>query len=156
LTHTPLFALTVGVVVALVACVCHRRGTRRRTGLPIRLGIVVALLVGSHGILDALAQDGRGMLFLWPWTSGRFHFTWRPLPDIPTGLAIFSRLGARQLAMETVLFLPVIAYLLPWRTWWRRASRLRTVAAPAGGPNRWLRPRPRPRPARPAPSVPGL
>ena len=65
---------------------------------------MAALLVGSHCMLDAMAQDGRGMLFLWPLSMHRYHFWFRPIPDIPTGLQIFSRLGLRQLLIERRCF----------------------------------------------------
>jgi membrane-bound metal-dependent hydrolase YbcI (DUF457 family) len=114
LTHTPLFALCIGALVFGVGL--HYLGHRTRAA---RLGILAALLVGSHCMLDAMAQDGRGMLFLWPLSMHRYHFPFRPIPDIPTGLQIFSRLGLRQLLIETALFLPLIADSLSWQALWR-------------------------------------
>lgn len=130
-THTPMFALWVGLVVFAF---CHRSlETRARA---IRAGVVAALLVGSHCLLDAMAQDGRGMLFLWPLSMHRYHFPFRPIPDIPTGLLLFSRLGMRQLLTEAVLFLPLVVDSLSWRALWRPE---RPLEAPARA--RLVRPR---------------
>jgi inner membrane protein len=103
-SHTPAFALLAGLVTALLMW--------RRDRHPIRLGLAVALVVASHAVLDALAQDGRGMMFLWPLSTGRFHFPWRPIPDAPRGLAFFSEVGMRHLAIELVYFLPFSLYAL--------------------------------------------
>ena len=133
LTHTPLFALCIGLVVFGIAL--HYLGGRTRSA---RLGLMAALIVGSHCVLDAMAQDGRGMLFLWPLSMHRYHLPFRPIPDIPTGLKIFSRLGLRQLLIETALFLPLIADSLSWEALWRP----RRTDAPANA--RPLRPRAEP------------
>ena len=57
--------------------------------------------------------------FLWPFSMHRYHFRFRPIPDIPTGLLLFSRLGLRQLLTEAVLFLPLVVDSLCWRALWR-------------------------------------
>jgi len=133
LTHTPLFALGIGAVVFGVGLRWLRNRTRSA-----QLGVLAALLVGSHCMLDAMAQDGRGMLFLWPLSMRRYHFSFRPIPDIPTGLQLFSRLGLRQLLIEAALFLPLIANSLSWHALWRPR---RTDAAMNARP---LRPRTQP------------
>jgi membrane-bound metal-dependent hydrolase YbcI (DUF457 family) len=133
LTHTPLFALCIGAVVFGIGLHCLRHRARSA-----QLGVIAALLVGSHCMLDAMAQDGRGMLFLWPLSMRRYHFPFRPIPDIPTGLQIFSRLGLRQLLIEAALFLPLIADSLSWQALWRpRRTDARANARP-------LRPRTEP------------
>jgi inner membrane protein len=129
-THTPVFALGVGLVVALVLWA-------RRKPEFVRLGLFAASLVLSHSILDASAQDGRGMLFFWPLSAERFHLPWRPIPDAPVGLAMFSRVGLSHLAIEFGMFLPFTFFALR-----RRARDATRAPAPAT-----LR-----LPARPAPS----
>jgi inner membrane protein len=104
-SHTPLFAVLVGCAVFL-------RWRARRTGHARRAGLAAALLVASHGVLDAMSQEGRGILFLWPFSSQRFHLPWRPIPDAPTGLAFFSHVGMRHLAIELVYFFPLIVCAL--------------------------------------------
>ncbi len=125
LTHTPLFALAVGLLVALVAYLA-RRSARARA---VRLGLLATLLVGSHGLLDGLTQGGRGILFLWPLSGARFHCLWRPFPDIPAGLALLTRNGLHQLGLEIVIFLPLALYALAWRSLWRAAPRTSRPAA---------------------------
>lgn len=111
-SHTPVFALAVGVLAALLT---WARGQRR----PLGRGLVVALVVASHCVLDALTQEGRGMMFLWPLTSDRFHFLWRPIPDAPRGWAFFTAIGFRHLAVELVYFVPFTLYAV-WPRWVRR------------------------------------
>ena len=105
-THTPLFALVVGLLVWL--------WLRDRRPHAWRLALLATLLVASHGLLDALAQDGRGIMFLWPLSSERFHMPWRPIPDAPVGLEILTRAGCQHLALEFVYFAPFTLYAL-WR-----------------------------------------
>jgi inner membrane protein len=120
-THTPLFALGVGVAIAVVGWL------RRRPGC-VRLGALAALLVCSHGILDGIAQDGRGILFFWPFSMERFHLPWRPIPDAPLGLAFFTRVGLSHLALEFFMFLPFTLFALRRRV---RARRLSPVPLPS-------------------------
>jgi inner membrane protein len=110
-SHTPLFALLAGVLAALLASRWKRPAWR--------LGLAVALAVASHCVLDALAQDGRGMMFLWPLSTTRFHFLWRPIPDAPRGLAYFRGIGLRHFVVELIYFFPFTLYALRPR-WVRR------------------------------------
>jgi inner membrane protein len=103
--HTPLFALLVGLTVFLIA-------RARKLSRPGRMAVAAALLVASHGLLDAMAQDGRGILFAWPFSDQRFHLPWRWIPDAPTGLRLFTRIGMRHLAVELVYFFPLVVYAL--------------------------------------------
>src|SRR5262249_30841234 len=99
-------------------------GRWRRWSEPVHRGLIAALLVGSHPLLDAMAQDGRGIMFAWPVSAARFHLPWRPIPDAPVGLALFSELGMRHLAVELVLFLPFTFYALwPYRAPFIAAAR---------------------------------
>ena len=104
LTHTPVFALALGLVAGMIA--------RRRGWDAWRAVMAVTLVLGSHGVLDALAQEGRGIMFLWPVTDTRYHFPWRPIPDAPTGLAFFSHKGMQGLTIELIYFLPFVFYAL--------------------------------------------
>jgi inner membrane protein len=124
LTHTPLFALAIGLLTTLI-------WGRRRAGVGRwRIGQAVALVVLSHCVLDALAQDGRGMMFFWPLSTARFHFLWRPIPDAPRGLELFTVNGMRHLGIELVEFLPFTAFALwprgrrvPWAHLWPARGR---------------------------------
>ncbi|HVR62420.1 MAG TPA: metal-dependent hydrolase [Polyangia bacterium] len=123
-THTPLFALAVG---ALVGVWLWARGR----GRPVTLAVLAALLVGTHGILDGIAQDGRGILFFWPLSAERFHLPWRPIPDAPLGLALFSRVGLSHLALEFLYFIPFTLFTLRWRR--EKTRRGRPAAVRSGG-----------------------
>jgi inner membrane protein len=103
--HTPLFAIAVGVACFLIS-------RARASSRSIRAGLVAMLLVASHGLLDAMAQDGRGICFAWPFSDQRFHLPWRWIPDIPTGLQLFTGLGMRRLGIELVYFFPLLVYAL--------------------------------------------
>jgi inner membrane protein len=119
LTHTPLFALIVGALVGLGAWAARRPR-------PWRLALGAALLVLSHGLLDGLADEGRGVFVFWPFSLTRYHFSWRPIPDIPVGLAMLRPLGLRHLAIELAYFLPMVVGALCWRSlgpWFRRLTR---------------------------------
>jgi inner membrane protein len=111
-SHTPLFALAAGGLAALITWA-------RGQGRPLVRGLVVALVVGSHCVLDALTQEGRGMMFLWPFTADRFHFLWRPIPDAPRGWQFFTAIGLRHFAIELVYFAPFTLYAA-WPRWVRR------------------------------------
>jgi inner membrane protein len=132
-THTPLFAVAVGLAIALY---WSARGRPRS----IRIGVLATLLVLSHGLLDGIAQEGRGVMFLWPLSTDRFHLPWRPIPDAPLGWAFFTRVGLSHLASELLLFLPFTIFALRPRL--RRALGVwRAVRAAAGRPAT-IRPRP--------------
>jgi inner membrane protein len=106
LTHTPAFALAVGLAAGLIAWL------RRREAGAWRVGLTVALVVLSHGLLDSMAQDGRGIMSFWPFSCRRYHLFWRPIPDAPTGLAFFSRKGMQSLVTELAYFAPFTIYTL--------------------------------------------
>jgi inner membrane protein len=110
-THTPLFALAVGLAVGAW---WRARGRRAWLGT----GLAAFLLVVSHGLLDGIAQEGRGILYLWPFSMERFHLPWRPIPDAPMGLAFFTRVGLTHFAIELGLFMPFTVFALGRRALW--------------------------------------
>jgi inner membrane protein len=109
ITHTPAFALAVGVACGLTAWL-FRWGRS-----PWRVALVAAVVVLSHCALDALAQEGRGIMALWPFSTERQHFPWRPIPDAPAGLAFFSRKGMVGFFIELIYFAPLTIYALSRR-----------------------------------------
>jgi inner membrane protein len=129
LTHTPLFALSVGLSVLVYAKL-------RIWERPFRAALMTFLLVASHALLDAMSQDGRGILLLWPLSAQRFHLIWRPIPDAPTGLAFFSAVGLRHLIIELIYFSPAVAYGLAARP---RALGAWRTAVSDGGRRMWRR-----------------
>lgn len=91
----------------------------------------VFLVTASHGVFDALTDDGLGVAFFSPFSNQRFFFPWRPIPASPIGLLeIFSPSGQQVLAAELLLvWLPsllLIAGAATARRAWR-ARRLRSA-----------------------------
>jgi inner membrane protein len=107
-THSLVLAALFGLVFAAVA---SRRGPFTRTAL---LGGAVA---ASHGLLDAMTDGGRGVALLWPFTTRRYFFPWRPIPVAPIGLGFLSAEGLEVAAWELAVFFPLFAYAL----WPRKA-----------------------------------
>ncbi len=97
--HSLVVALGVGALAF---------GLARALGWPaVRVGLTVALVVGSHGLLDLFTDGGLGMAILWPFSDARFFAPWRPIPVAPIGAGMFSARGLYVLGVELVLFLPV-------------------------------------------------
>jgi len=112
-THSFAFAVLVGFAAAAVARAC---------GLPARrTGVVVALVVTSHALLDTLTDGGLGCALLWPFSNERFFAPVRPLPVAPIGTAFLSRRGLRIALFELALSAPLLIYAV-WPT--RRRARV--------------------------------
>jgi inner membrane protein len=103
-SHSLAFALALGAVAAARA---------RAGGRPAkRAAIAVALVVASHGLLDALTDGGRGVATLWPLSPRRFFAPWRPIPVAPVGFGVLSPRGVAVLLFEARWFSPCVAYAL--------------------------------------------
>jgi membrane-bound metal-dependent hydrolase YbcI (DUF457 family) len=80
-THSLLFA---GLLAAAVVALAFRARVWDRWRW--RLWAALALGIVSHGVLDALAVYGRGVMFLAPFSTRRFEAPWQPfdavLPEI--------------------------------------------------------------------------
>lgn len=72
--------------------------------------MLAALVLASHAILDNLTDGGLGCALLWPFSDERFFAPWRPLPVAPLGRAFLSAGGLRVVAVELVLFAPLLLY----------------------------------------------
>jgi inner membrane protein len=148
ITHSMAFALIAGIAVALVVRVSTRdsgaltsRQTRphsepdrvnsvgeerRRQSSPRRTGLMAAVVLTSHGLLDSLTDGGRGVALLWPFSDERFFAPWHPIPVSPIGLGILTRYGAHVAVHELLLFAPILLYAL----WPRRAMPTRALLIP--------------------------
>ena len=95
------------------------RGATHAVLLPLLVGfalarwsgtaLVVAAVYASHGVLDTFTDGGLGAALLWPFSPDRFFAPWRPIPVAPIGAALFSPPGLRLMAMESLMFLPLVA-----------------------------------------------
>ena len=106
-THSLMFAVGVGAVVALVARVCRQPATRA--------GVLATLVVASHGLLDTLTDGGSGSALLWPFDATRYFAPVNPIPVSPIGMRVLSPRGLYAAAVELLLFAPLLAY-----AWWPR------------------------------------
>lgn len=72
--HSPFFLV---VLAGILAAVVARRYLRRGFML---LWLVWAGCMVTHPLLDAMTDgDSRGVMLLFPFSSARLHFAWRPL-----------------------------------------------------------------------------
>lgn len=123
LSHSLLFALVVGCVVARVAFWDVRVRTKKFWTLAAYFFAATA----SHGVLDALTNGGLGVAFFSPFDTTRYFFPRRPIEVSPLGLGFFSRYGLVVLASEIIwVWLPSIALVLV--AW---AARKMSKASPA-------------------------
>ena len=105
--HSIIVGVSVGIAIGVLG---WRLGVR--AGVAIAAGVFV---VGSHGILDAFTDGGRGIALWWPLSDERVFASWRPIPVSPIGLRVFAPRGVAVMARETILFLPLfLIALLPF------------------------------------------
>ena len=118
MTHSLLFAVAVGLLVALGLARRRRPvlGLRRRSVLADAL--LATVVVASHGVLDAMTTGGLGIEFFWPVDTHRYFLPWQFIPVAPIGARMLSARGLSVLLTEAVLFLPAWAY-----AFWPRALR---------------------------------
>ena len=103
-THSLVFALALACAIGLLA---------NWLRLPaLRTALVAAVVVGSHGLLDALTDGGLGCALLWPFDTRRYFAPWQPIPVAPIGRHFFSSVGLVVALTELVLFSPVLLYAL--------------------------------------------
>jgi inner membrane protein len=98
-THSLVFAAALGALIGLLA---------PRVGRPaLRTGVMAALVLASHPLLDTLTDGGLGCALFWPFDLTRYFAPWTPLPVSPIGLGYFSPYGMYVAAAEIVLFAPL-------------------------------------------------
>ena len=104
-THSLFFAAVFGALAAW-SLSGHRPGSdlHRPDSNSHRLLLFLwfTAVTGSHGLLDALTNGGRGIAFFAPFSSHRYFFPWRPIQVSPIGAGFFSARGLQVLASEAV------------------------------------------------------
>lgn len=103
-THSVFFALAIGGLVGAVV-----RGTPMRRYFT---GFCAFIALASHGLLDTMSRLGNGPLLFWPFSSAFYEFPWRPIPGVITAQHYLTLQAIPTLVVETMLFLPFIAYAL--------------------------------------------
>jgi len=117
-SHSLLTALALAIAGGLIA--------RRYGWGGLRTALALMLAVGSHGLLDTLAEGGRAIPLFWPLTDHRFAAPWRCFPDAPRGFAFLSWHGFSVAALEFLYFLPITAFAL-WPRALARRPRLQVL-----------------------------
>lgn len=102
ITHSIFIALALG---GLVAALFRGSGSRR-----LLLGSVVSATFASHGLLDTMSQLGNGPMLFWPFSTMSYEFLWRPIPGVLNAGHYLTLQAVPTLLMETIIFLPLIAY----------------------------------------------
>ena len=76
--------------------------------------LLLWLVWTSHGLLDALTNGGRGVAFLFPFTSKRFFFRWTPIPVAPIRIeSFFSSWGLSVFKSELLwIWIPGLILVL--------------------------------------------
>jgi inner membrane protein len=97
-SHSLVFAALCGALIAVAA--------RPRHGAA-RMGLIVGLVMATHGLLDTLTDGGLGVALLWPFSDARYFAPWRPIPVAPIGPRLFGAAGLSLMLYECVLFLPL-------------------------------------------------
>jgi inner membrane protein len=86
--HSPFFLMLLCGALAALAARGHAWQTKAR------LGALWTACAVTHPLLDALTDGGSGVMLLFPFSSGRFFFSWRPIHVSPLGIArFFQRAG---------------------------------------------------------------
>jgi len=93
LSHSLPAAAAAGWLLSRAAFPELAQRRRDRTGMALLLFVAM----GSHGLLDAATDGGRGIGLLLPFSERRFFLPWRPLPVSPLEPAAFF--GPRGLAV---------------------------------------------------------
>jgi inner membrane protein len=108
-THSLTFALLAGLAVVPLA-------GRLRAGRGWAFGLVF-VSCASHGLLDALTDDGLGVAFLSPFSDERYFLPWRPIPAAPIGLTrVFSASELHVFGAELLfVWLPCLFVVLAAR-----------------------------------------
>jgi inner membrane protein len=105
-------SLFVAALVGLAATIAARAWGPAREAGALRVGLTVAIVVATHGLLDAMTDGGKGVALLWPFSTQRFFLPWRPIPVAPIGARLVSVRGLHVALVELVEFAPLIAYAL--------------------------------------------
>ena len=116
-SHSLVFALVLAAALTFVTSAFSARLRKSR----LRLFLWLAVVIASHGLLDALTDGGRGIALLWPFTHQRFFAPVRPIPVAPIGIRFLSARGLFVAIAELALFAPFFIYGL----WPRRRAKPR-------------------------------
>ena len=122
-THSLAFSLALGAAIGALA---------PRFGRPaLRTGVMAAMVVASHALLDTLTDGGLGCALFWPFDLTRYFAPWTPLPVSPIGLGYLSLYGLYVAMVEIAVFAPLLLYALA-TDHTRQTARTRPIAVGLG------------------------
>jgi len=125
-THGIPFAVALGGLLAWGAF-----RDARWDGYQFRLALAFALALATHGVLDAMTDNGPPIAFSSPFTPERYTFPWHPInPSAPAGMRGFAEVSWVLWNEFAWAGLPGLA--LVWFGVWRRRRAI--ASADAGGP----------------------
>jgi inner membrane protein len=113
-SHSLVFALAFAAALTFLTSAFSANLRKSR----FRSFLWLAVVIASHGLLDALTDGGRGIALLWPFTNQRFFAPVRPIPVAPIGIRFLSARGLFVAIAELALFAPFFIYGL----WPRRRA----------------------------------
>ena len=104
-THSICFAILFGAFVAFSYI------RLARSTVPFRIAFAfVFLAIGSHGLLDAMTNGGKGVGFFLPFSERRFFFPFRPIRVSPIGSEEFLAKAGVVLRSELLwVWIPFMA-----------------------------------------------
>lgn len=106
-THSLVFAILIGFLAALLL---------RKTALPRLAFAFVGFSAASHGLLDMMTNGGHGVAILWPLTTDRYFFDWRPIQVSPLAPSRWlARAGAVAVTELIWIWVPAILVALGLR-----------------------------------------
>lgn len=128
ISHSLLFALVLGALVAVWLGARLGMGSGRK----LQLFVLLSLVTASHGLFDAMTNGGLGIAFFAPFDVGRYFLPWRPLVVSPIGvLPMFSQWGLAVATTELLyLGLPSLILILTAKVV-RRGRRQSTASKPS-------------------------
>ena len=115
-SHSMVAALVFGAVAGLVG-VWQAPASASARARGFKVFAFVACVILTHGPLDALTDGGYGVALLWPFSTARIFFPWRPIPVAPIGMGFLSRHGWEVARVELLAFAPLFLYSLVPRFW---------------------------------------
>jgi inner membrane protein len=118
--HTPFFLALVALAVAGLSTCGRRRAT-------FTLAAVLAGAGITHPLLDMLTDGGSGVMLLFPFSTERLFFPWRPIRVSPLSIARFFQRAGEILESELPFCAAALAAGLTARAIRRRAGAPRPI-----------------------------
>ena len=109
-THSLLFAFMVPLLCVLIGRRWFQAGLVR-----CWLFLTVSLL--SHSLLDSVTTGGKGVGWLWPWSSERFFAPWQVIKVAPFALKKYLKPAGHQVIVSELLWVWLPGALLALVLW---------------------------------------